>query len=36
VIDPANAASEGLARRLGMAPDAPGEVLGKPDVIWRL
>jgi RimJ/RimL family protein N-acetyltransferase len=36
VIDPANAASEAVARRLGMAPDAPGELSGKPVVIWRL
>ena len=36
VIDPANAASERVARRLGMTPDAPSELLGKPVVIWRL
>jgi RimJ/RimL family protein N-acetyltransferase len=34
-VDPANAASERVARRLGMTPDGPSELLGKPVVIWR-
>jgi RimJ/RimL family protein N-acetyltransferase len=36
IIDPENAASARVARRLGMAPDVPSELLGKPVVIWRL
>jgi RimJ/RimL family protein N-acetyltransferase len=36
IIAPENAASERVAGRLGMAPDAPGELQGRPVVIWRL
>lgn len=35
LIDPANSRSQALARRLGCLPEAPGEVLGKPCMIWR-
>ena len=35
LIDPANARSQALARRLGCVAEGPGEVLGKPCTIWR-
>jgi RimJ/RimL family protein N-acetyltransferase len=36
IIAPENAASERVARRIGMTPGAPSVLLGKPVVIWRL
>jgi RimJ/RimL family protein N-acetyltransferase len=36
IIAPENAASERVARRLGMTPDAPSELQSKRVVIWRL
>jgi RimJ/RimL family protein N-acetyltransferase len=36
IVAPENAASERVARRLGMTPDAPTRLQGKPVVIWRL